>query len=130
MRKNSDYRKLGIFLLTDSIYININKLNKVYNKKYINEVYNFEYDKYTYTTSFSSVYLYKSKEYIIIPNILNPRWFVPKNRIIIKKIGKFVKPTHIFSWIAWKITLIFNIINKIDIIYHDKIYLKKNKKKI
>ncbi|MCK9544143.1 MAG: hypothetical protein M0R03_19160 [Novosphingobium sp.] len=129
MRKNSDYRKLGIFLLTDSIYININKLNKVYNKKYINEVYNFEYDKYTYTTSFSSVYLYKSKEYIIIPNILNPRWFVPKNRIIIKKIGKFVKPTHIFSWIAWKITLIFNIINKIDIIYHDKIYLKKSTNK-
>jgi hypothetical protein len=59
--------------------------------------------------------------YLIVPGFSNPRWFLPNDRMLIKKSGNIIKPSSIKARIAWGFTKLMNSIGLPQFIFPDKL---------
>lgn len=66
-------------------------------------------------------------DYIIVPNFNNPRWFLPKNKILIKKCGNIVKPSSLKAITAWQFMRLFNWLGYPQFLFPSQLLLLKRK---
>lgn len=63
-------------------------------------------------------------EYLVVPNWENPRWLIPNQPLLIKKIGNFIKPSSITARLVWKLANFLNVFGGIGLLFRDRIYIK------
>jgi hypothetical protein len=125
IRDKIDLRKYAPFLLTASQNISIKNLKFIYEEKDV-----LEFSKFNILSECEHEFNCSNNsgiEYLVIPSWDNPRFFVPNDKNLIKKIGNLIKPTSFKARMVWNIALFLNGFKAIKLIFRNSIFIKMDK---
>ena len=99
-----------LFQLWKSLGFQMEKWTKAFNQN--NYIFFYKSRFFSQKLSHDNAY-----EYILVPNLKNPRWLILNNKNVILNHGAIIKPTSLKARIIWNIAKIFNLFNLFTLVF-------------